>query len=383
MVKGIGKDAFVSEHLEFLHMLPPEVPMDEHPFGFIHQSLLRVIVTAVDPSGDDLEGIVERYWRVPEQRHRLREFAQSVLAQQIGPHSALAASAAEASRFLDADTLRQPFEQRLAPEGSVVIDCDYGYAEFSDTELRTTASGLPYRWAPIGARATIGAMMFYGSAPEPTDPPLIQELPVRVIAATSRSLSEGPIPEVRDDWTVARLVADLRGSAVPDLEAAFVDLFVRHEHGHRASPQSLVHARVADAAGVPVEEVVTCEFPDRYRRGSWSRLTRGVGSRSDALYLLGDLLANLKAIEMDGSERTWGLLRAFNWRFVGPREPIRLPRGNAVLLAYDGLMPALEHALAWIEEVLAAVCARPAMAAEVLVAAELSAWSTLVQSHRR
>lgn len=369
--------AVLGDRVEYLHRHAREGDATDHPYGLVHQSNLRAVAPVLEATApDEVAALARRYFAdAPTRAAVLSEARRRV--DPDGTVEPMAAPQAE-DVFLDIPTSRGRFRSLgRAPASTTVIDCDYGYGEFLSPSARRTPGGDAYERSGPDSEASLGAMMFYGCCPtQGSGMPFIQELPLEVFCATVSAVPETtPQSGIRCDWTTlaaSREASDLAARA--DLRATFEELFVVHEYGHRADDGLHVLDRVEAIAGIPRIEFVSPRFADAKRRSSWSRVASGSGTIADVLYQLGDLIANLVALERGATDEVWSAMRIFNWRFLLPDRPIRVPRGNAAILLGDSPAASYERGLNWLEDTIRS-CRSADDAPGAFAAAEARAWS--------
>lgn len=378
------RGAIQGDYAEYLERHASVGGPSDHPFGLVHQSNLRVLARVLDlTQSGEVDALAHRYFTDPSTRSFLLAEARRALGSES--LSVLETDPDATDFFLDIPTSRARFESLGRPPVSTsVIDCDYGYGEYRSPSSHRTSGGCLYERSGPQSEGSLGAMMFYGCCPtQGSGLPFIQELPLDLFCATvSAFQATTPESEVRSDWTTlaaAREARDLSSRA--ELRPTFEELFVLHEYGHRTDGASHVLDRVEAVAGISRTDFVSAQFADARRRGSWSRVANGVGSIADVLYQLGDLIANLVALERGASDEAWRAMRIFNFRFILPGRPIRVPRGNAAILLGDTAESSYETALHWLEQTIRS-CRSVAEAPESFAEAEATAWSQVAARHR-
>lgn len=363
---------------EFLDRQGSTLDPGEHVFGFEHQTRLRALCVALgitDAGG--MAELTERYWSKPSERLRLRDRAIA------GTHTD---GAPDARRFIFSETRLDHFAEILAvterdPRRWVVSD--YGIADLEGAEPIPGPPGASYRLIPARHPSSIGMLMFYGFSPHPGQA-VLQELPVRLICMTTAWCAEhGVPPETRQDWTTERFVEACRVAAASDLKQAVLSCFLLHEAGHLVEtsagladdPLELLTHRT----GLSPSQVISSAFPDPWQRATWSRL-RQTSSLPDALYMLGDLTANVRAIALGADHPgTWAFMQAFNWRFVPPKGPLRVPRGNLALLTEASASAAQQRCIAMLLDVADEHLVGASASVEILERMESRVWRTLAQ----
>ena len=378
------RGAVQGDYAEYLNRHARVGNPSDHPFGLVHQSNLRVIARVLDLTRfGEVDAVAHRYFTDRTTRSSLLADARRALGFTSAPAPPTDPDVTDV--FLDIPTSRVRFTSLgRAPASTSVIDCDYGYGEYRSPSSHRTSGGYAYERSGPQSEGSLGAMMFYGCRPtQGSGLPFVQELPLDLFCATVSAFQAiGPESEVRSDWTTfaaAREARDLSSRA--ELRPTFEELFVLHEYGHGTDDASHVLDRVEAVTGVSRTDFVSAQFADARRRGSWSRVASGVGSITDVLYQLGDLIANLVALERGASDEVWRAMRIFNWRFILPDRPIRVPRGNAAILLGDTAQSSYEMAVLWLEQTIGS-CRSAAEAPESFAAAEAAAWSQVAGRHR-
>lgn len=317
---------------EFLARQQPVLERGEHCFGYEHQTRLRAIcaITGLH-SRAEIDSIVDQYWGDPDRRS---ELATATLTSHTPSERG-----AESERFVFSETRVDHFDDWLSTKPDAGVVSDYGIASLEGAHSIDGPRGATYAALPASRPTSIGMLMFYGFSPYPGHA-VVQDLPIRILAATAQWCARhGVPPATRIDWTTDRLTDACRSvDQLGEFETAARDVFLLHEAGHLPEtlhPQDPLH-QFADVCGIAAADMVSGAFPDHQRRQTWPRLKERP-SLAGALYMLGDLIANLRALAFASiAPASWAFMQAFNWRFVPPDGPLRVPRGNLALLLDAG-----------------------------------------------
>jgi hypothetical protein len=323
------------EHAAYLRPVRPSSLNAGRPLDFLHQTLLRLSVLHRAPSGP-VADLVTGYCTDLERRgdilrHLIRLLPAPDPSWEDGRVTKYASTP---GRYVD------EFSSTLGPDAPVAFANDHGFGHFD-----VPPGPLAPQVLPLSLEVSVGGLSFYGFS-TPTRPEIwfLQALPIEVLAATLTSVAGHGFAGAPDDWTLSGMMGEFADevrdlgdgpAAAEALRQACTECFWSHEVGHRLDPTrapqttALLHRHLASLG-----DAREFHFPDAHRLASWHRVHAAATPRaSDVVFLYGDLVANVAAVEGGLSAAATRVLRAYNWRYVPPGGPPSRPRGNVAFLA--------------------------------------------------
>ena len=191
--------------------------------------------------------------------------------------------------------------------------------------------------------ASTGAMMYYGFNTHPGKGSYLQSKSIKVLSVTFASLLRNiDLFKTETDFAQKNFYRELKryAACTPDwehrIESDTTYFLAKHEAGHSPSHKgNAILFGVLAEYGIPADSFYQIEFPQPEDLKAWKRIRQGKGTPKDALFLLGDFLANMAIIKESAEHPSHALLRAFNWWLVKPPAPNTKPRGLNTFLAHS------------------------------------------------
>lgn len=274
----------------------------------------------------------------------------------------------------------------VAKQGDICFSNNAGFGFFNVSEIKEMHK-VQCHICDSSRYASLGALMYYGFTHEKNAcfiPSSIKVLAMVLQAQLGRlDIWKGNITCAKDMIAeeLSGYLSFYKGNISHSvLYKNVLDFLVLHEQGHYLSNENH-RFWIEDAlsfAGIDKSYLYQVRFPPKELLGAWGRIREGKGSVEDALFLLGDYIANMNILYCISRPQLY-LMKLFHWWLVKKPGIKSRPRGFSAFLCH-AINPRLNDASKELGKILLVAKNDPANLARTLVDFEEKYWNELIST---